>query len=247
MTTNSFSWPDNKRAAVSLSFDDARLTQIDKGIPLLEELGVRGTFYVSFWGVEQRLDAWRAAVARGHEVGNHTVLHPCSINFHFHKEHVLENLTLHEIETDILDANERIEQLLGVHPTTFAYPCGQKFVGRGENVRSYVPVVARHFRVGRGFKEEYHNDPACCDLAQISGYNLDLVSFDQIKPYLDDGIQRGAWMVFVGHEMIEGTRQTVRRETLEELCAYIRNPANAVWSATVGEVGEYIHKNTARL
>jgi hypothetical protein len=46
---------------------------------------------------------------------------------------------------ELLAANETLEELLGVRPRTFAYPCGQRFVGAGENTRSYVPVVARHF------------------------------------------------------------------------------------------------------
>lgn len=42
-----FHWPEGKRAAISLTFDDARHTQITNGIPLLDEYGVKATFYVS--------------------------------------------------------------------------------------------------------------------------------------------------------------------------------------------------------
>ncbi|HXI40557.1 MAG TPA: hypothetical protein VNH83_11290, partial [Bryobacteraceae bacterium] len=31
-----FHWPDGKRVAVSLSFDDARASQVDVGIPLFD-------------------------------------------------------------------------------------------------------------------------------------------------------------------------------------------------------------------
>jgi peptidoglycan/xylan/chitin deacetylase (PgdA/CDA1 family) len=44
--SKSFSWPEGKRAAVSLSFDDARLSQIDTGLALFRRLGVKATFYV---------------------------------------------------------------------------------------------------------------------------------------------------------------------------------------------------------
>ena len=32
-----FKWPEGKKMAISLTFDDARITQIDKGIPLLDK------------------------------------------------------------------------------------------------------------------------------------------------------------------------------------------------------------------
>jgi peptidoglycan/xylan/chitin deacetylase (PgdA/CDA1 family) len=43
----SFKWPDGKRAAVSLSFDDGRLSQIDTGLALLKKLGLKVTFFVN--------------------------------------------------------------------------------------------------------------------------------------------------------------------------------------------------------
>jgi len=76
---NSF-WPEGKSAAISITFDDARPSQIDVAVPILDRHGVFGTFYVSPAGVEERLAGWRAAVARGHEIANHTFSHPCSGN-----------------------------------------------------------------------------------------------------------------------------------------------------------------------
>jgi hypothetical protein len=32
-----FRWPDGKRAAISLTFDDARFSQISQGMPILDE------------------------------------------------------------------------------------------------------------------------------------------------------------------------------------------------------------------
>jgi len=62
-------WPEGKRAAVSLTFDDARPSQIDTGLPLLEKLGVRATFFVSPNNLEKRLEGWKRAAAQGHEIG----------------------------------------------------------------------------------------------------------------------------------------------------------------------------------
>ena len=78
-----FHWPDGYRAAVSLSFDDARLSQIDIGLPLFKRLGVKVTFFVEPRGVQQRLGGWKQAVLDGHEIANHTLTHPCTGNYAF--------------------------------------------------------------------------------------------------------------------------------------------------------------------
>ena len=36
-----FQWPEGKKMALSLTFDDARLSQIDNGIPLFDKFGTR--------------------------------------------------------------------------------------------------------------------------------------------------------------------------------------------------------------
>ena len=70
MDTSRPFWPAGIRAALSLSFDDARWSQTSNGLPLLDAHGVKATFYVSLKLMEQKLEAWRRAVANGHEIGN---------------------------------------------------------------------------------------------------------------------------------------------------------------------------------
>ena len=138
-----FPWPDGRKAALSLTFDDARESQVDVGLPLLNEHGVRATFYVLPDGARKRLALWKAALAAGHEIGNHSSSHPCTGNFAFSRTNALEDYTLERLEADVAVANAALAADLGRAPTAFAYPCGQSFVGRGEGVRSYVPVVGR--------------------------------------------------------------------------------------------------------
>src|SRR5215468_4684453 len=113
MMDPSFTWPAGKRGAVSLSFDDARVSQIEQGMPVLESFGLRGTFYVCIPEITTSRDAWRTAAARGHEIGNHTVNHPCTGNFVWCKAH-LEDYTLAMMEADLTGAQTAIHQALGV-------------------------------------------------------------------------------------------------------------------------------------
>ena len=76
-------------------------------------------------------DGWKKAVASGHEIGNHSLHHPCSGNFVWSRKHALENYTLDSMQAEKTKANDLIQKLLGVRPNVFAYTCGQKFAGRG--------------------------------------------------------------------------------------------------------------------
>ena len=242
---DSFRWPKGKRAAISLSFDDARLSQVDRGLPILNAYGVKATFYVLPYRVEQRLSGWKKAVANGHEIGNHTLRHPCTGNFSWSREKALEQYSLEDAGRELDEANTAIEHLLGVRPTTFAYPCGQKFVGRGLSVKSYVPLVAERFIVGRGAFDEVANDPAFCDLAQVTGIDSDGLDFEQVEQLVDEAVADGRWLVLFGHEVGEPGRQTTFASTLEAFCRYAQDPANGLWVDTVAAVGEYIQEQRA--
>lgn len=67
--------------AVSLSFDDARASQMDEGLALFDKYGSKVTFYVNPPNMQNRLDAWKQAAAKSYEIGNYTNSHPCSGNF----------------------------------------------------------------------------------------------------------------------------------------------------------------------
>ena len=69
-TKSDFQWPEGKEMGLSLSFDDARVSQIDNGIPLLDQYGVKATFYVSFGNMLKRMDGWKSAVKRTRSCGS---------------------------------------------------------------------------------------------------------------------------------------------------------------------------------
>jgi peptidoglycan-N-acetylglucosamine deacetylase len=233
-------WPGGARMALSLSFDDGRESQVDVGLPLLARHGVAVTFYVVPAAVERRVDGWKRAVADGHEIGNHSLTHSCSGNFPFSRAKALEDHSLVRMRDELVEANRQIQALLGVRPRTFAYPCGQTFVGRGRGTQSYVPLVAELFLAGRGWLGESSNDPAMVDLAQVLGMEMDGKAFEDVMPLLDEARGRGSWLVLAGHEIGQGGRQTSRVAMLDALLPYAKDPGNGIWLATVAEVAAHV-------
>ena len=73
-------WLNNCNGAISLSFDDGSQAQLDIAIPILDEFGLHGTFYINPRDTSN-LEPWRRVGLNGHEIGNHTIQHICTQNF----------------------------------------------------------------------------------------------------------------------------------------------------------------------
>lgn len=244
MSDQPFSWPESYRGAVSLTFDDARLTQVDRGMAEFDARGIRCTFYVSLHNVEQRVAGWRAAVGAGHEIGNHTLEHPCSANYDFSRASraCTEDYALDEMAGELDGADRRIEELLGVRPVTFAYPCGETHVGRGADAASYVPLVAERYLAGRGYQHDHPNDPRYCDLAHLLSYRFDVQPGEQHVAAMEYAREHGAWVILSGHET-GGPDDSMLNVTVPRLRAvldYLGGRSSDLWVAPVAEVARWI-------
>src|SRR5690606_11678332 len=145
--TPEFPWPEGKRMALSLSFDDARTTN-PTGAAMLNEYDVQATFYVLPSRVRDNLPGWEATAKWGHEIANHSVHHSCSGNFGWPR-FALEDYTLERMRDELETANAEIEELLGVKMVSYAYPCGQTTIGKGSNAQSLVPLISDMFLTRR--------------------------------------------------------------------------------------------------
>lgn len=240
---SSFPWPKGKRMALSLSFDDARLSNVDVGLPLFKELETQVTFYVNPEPMKERMEGWKQAILDGHEIGNHSVIHPCSGNFTWARGKALDGYSLATMKQELDQASQQIEEMLGISPVSYAYPCGQMYVGRGKETRSYVPIVAELFESGRGWMNEVPNDPSYVDFAQLQGIKMDSKDFEtEIKPILNNAQKTGGWVVLAGHEIGEGGFQTTRTQMLKELITYAKNPENGIWIAPVGTIAAFVQE-----
>lgn len=234
----SFPWPQECRGAVSLTFDDAMQSQLDVALPILEQFGLRATFYVNPTPnfLEQRTQ-WATAQAKGHELGNHTVSHPCSENFAFISQNgrrSLESFSIADIEDEILEAQRLLDAAIpGQGPVSFAYPCYQPFVGKGAARQSYVPVVARHCVAGRG-RGETSNDPFLCDTAYLWSFPCERMTGAQMVGLVEDAIDLGRWTILTFHGIHEGHLAVSDRD-FETLCRHLAAQATRVWVPTVAE------------
>lgn len=244
-------WPDGVQGAVSLTFDDALVTQLDNAIPVLEDNGFRGTFYVNpgrrpTW--KRDLPRWQQASQAGHEIGNHTADHPCSCNFGFRKDgYCLENLTLDDLARTIDDATAFLDDAFPEQNArrSFAYPCYQSYVGSGVNRQSYVPLVARRFPVARGWGERA-NDPRVIDLAYTWSFAVQGHTARQMVDYIESALETGWWAIVCMHG-VGGQHISITDGDFRGMVDHLACNRDRIWTGTMLEVADYVVKRRTQL
>jgi peptidoglycan-N-acetylglucosamine deacetylase len=235
-------WPDGRLGAVSLTFDDGAASQLRRAVPALNEAGLQGTFYLNPRGEdwEARLAPWIAVADAGHEIGNHTLTHPCTRGFADRLDvPCLERMTLADIESDILEAERRLRAVIPHHDRrSFCYPCYFSYVGEGAERRSYVPVVAKHFVAGRT-KGERANHPLTSDLHDLSSWPAERMSGAELVGLAERAPAAGRWTVLTFHGINEG-HLSVAAGDLQELIDHLHRHRQRIWTAPVATVAQQI-------
>ncbi len=234
-------WPAGARAAMSLTFDDGLASQLAIAVPLLERHGLRGTFYLNPHGDDWRARwaAWAPVAAAGHELGNHTLTHPCSENFAFiSPERGLERLTLEQLAEDMDAAEQRLRALSGTETRSFAYPCYQDWVGRGADRQTYVPLVVARFVAGR-IRGERGNLPGRCDLHHLWSWPAERMSGAELIGLCEQAACEGMWGIFTFHGVGDG-HLPIGADDLAALCAHLQRAEGRIWTAPVAEVAGHL-------
>ncbi|MCS7264194.1 MAG: polysaccharide deacetylase family protein [Armatimonadetes bacterium] len=239
-------FPEGCVSAVSLTFDDGLKSQLEIAVPMLNDRNLKATFYLNPKGTKtesddwlQRWSIWKTVAEQGHEIGNHSLTHPCSRALGESLDvHCLEKMTLVDIENDVLEAERRLRLLTGVEERTFAYPCYQDFVGFGPTRQSYVPVIAKHFVAARGRGEYPDNHPLTCDLHYLWSLQAEYMRGSEMIGWVEWTAQRGRWLIFTFHGIDEG-HLPIPQRAIRELCDFLVKRRD-IWVDTVLEVAKRI-------
>jgi peptidoglycan-N-acetylglucosamine deacetylase len=251
-------WPKNKQGAISITFDDGMTSQLEIALPALNERGLQATFYLNPSGSEEdsghgqgwheNLEKWIPASRLGHEIGNHSLTHPCSLNINeaWLEGKNLLDWNLEKIESDVLEAKQRLTACFPEQKnTSYAYPCYESTVGRGINRQSYVPLIAREFIAGRAKGElrgELANDPIYCDLHHLSSWPVERQPGAFMIGLVEQAIALGRWGIFTIHGIREGHLLIGDTDIIELLDHLIRR-SDAVWVAPVATVALFINQH----
>jgi peptidoglycan-N-acetylglucosamine deacetylase len=243
-------WPAPYISALSLTFDDGLPSHLETAIPELDRRGLRGTFYLnprgdndenSLTSWHSQLSAWIPAAQAGHEIGNHSLQHPCSLNIPLDWAPNLLDMTLAELEQDLREAQRRISVVFPMqNATSFAYPCYETSLGRGLSRVSYIPLIARLFAAGRA-RGELANDPQYCDLHCLSSMNVELQTAAFLIGLAELSLAQGRWAILTFHGISEGHLPVAGVDFIDFLDHLVRR-GEQIWVAPVAEVATYIQQ-----
>ena len=241
-----FKWPDGAAAAVCLTYDDAIDTHLDIAIPDLNRENLRGTFYMQGSNISiERMEEWRKAAKKGHELGNHTAYHPCSNDLDFIvKEFSTEEYTVNRMMLELEVMNTFLYAIDGKSERSFSYACDETEVGG----ISYIDSLRESglFVGVRGGGPGVIEDMKSLDIFNVPGWGALEVSGKEMIDFVNEAEKVHGLAVFTFHG-VGGDYLMVSREAHAELLSYLGNNKGTIWVAPFVEIIQHVIKERKRL
>lgn len=240
-------WPDGAACAVSLSYDDSVPVHHQRVAPLLEQHGLRGTFYLLVRAIDNP-DAWKQVAARGHELGNHSLFHPCrrdAGNARWLAEYYdLADYTPGRFRDELAVANLVLDLLDGGRPRTYGNNCTHLTIGRGDQEQPMDPILAPMFVAARGTITSQPVDPAKPVFTRLGHFNGDNKTFAQLRAEIEAVRARGGWIIYMFHGVGAGTHPLfVEDAEHRQLIEWLDQERASIWTAPVVDVARHLQSS----
>ena len=236
---SAFRWPGGQRAAVSLTYDDGLAAHRENVAPGLEAAGLRGTFNVPIMSADFLAypALWRALAARGHELGNHTLFHPCrreSPGEHawLHEGYNLVHYTERRYRDEIALANWILRQVDGQSERTFANTCWDAWLGADEGRQPLEPILADYFVAARGARTGRAVNIGQVNLMNLGTTSIDARAFEDIRREIEAVVEAGDWLICTAHGVGRGAHDLyIDAGEHGRLVAWLGAHRDRIWTA----------------
>ncbi len=232
-----------KKGAVVLTYDDALEVHLDNVIPVLDSLGLKGSFYLSaaFPGAKNRIEDWKKAARKGHELGNHTLYHPCDASKQG-RSWVLPGNDLHKyttasIEREVAMTNTFLESLDGRKERTFAYTCGDTETGEG----SFIQAIKPMFVAMRGVEGKM-NTVSDFPVQNLYCYPVDDSNVDQLYALAEKAKAENAMLVLLFHGVGGGHNINVNLQKHTAFLKFLKDHSEEYWVPTLLDAVKHVQQ-----
>ncbi len=245
-------FPHPCRSALSLTYDDATPCHLDEVAPALEARGFRGSFYTPVHEeFIERWDDWAALAARGHELGNHTLFHPCrqTPGWDWIKQYM--RLNDYDVErwcAEVDLASALLKRVDGQTQRSFGNTCYHHQLGPNDAPTDLEDLIHPRFLCARGWAQEptYSIDPLQYDSRNLGTLPCDAFHLDQILEAIDLCIQRGHWLILTLHRVEdEPGEYTFSKEWHQRLLDALADRREQLWVAPLKEVFLHLEQQYA--
>ena len=237
---------NTKKCAVVLTYDDALNVHLDKVVPALDSLNLKGTFYLIGESpvVSNRISEWQLAAKHGHELGNHSLMHPCDASLEGRSwvsaDKDLSKYTVDRAVNEIKITSTLLNAIDGKTERTFAFPCGDTKI---DGINFYENLKT-DFVGARGVESEFQHINQV-DLNDIKCFAINGQSGEYMINLVKKAIETHTMLVFLFHGVGGEHDLNVSLEAHSQLINFLKLQENDVWNATLVDVAKFIkqHRN----
>lgn len=230
-----FAWPDGRQAAILLTYDDAiSASDLDVAGPQLDRARLKGTFFLMGKSVRAAdVPRWRALAASGHELGNHTVNHPCRRGtYDMPGQYNSESYSVGVLLTEIGVMNTLLTALDGKPQHAFATPCGHTTVGGEDYIGPLKASGLATFIRDASAMPAFAEGPRIMENGFVGTSGADMIAWvKQVE-------SAGALGVVVFHG-VGGDYLSVTAEAHQQLVDYLAAQRSRIWTAPYSEAMSY--------
>lgn len=236
-----FKWPEGKKAAVVFTYDDGLDGHLDVAVPQLDEFGFKGTFYCTgnSQSLYNRTDEWRAIAKNGHELGNHTLFHPCDgEKFDWVKpEYDLNKYTKEQLLAELKTANTLLKAIDGKTERSFGFTCGDYIAG-GKDFTDDIKEIFVAARCDGPVPKSMENYKTY----KATSWGVSNPSAEELIAYLEEVKTKGTIAVFMFHS-VGGGYLNVGADAHRTLLQYIKENEADYFTGTFIDVMKYVKAN----
>jgi peptidoglycan/xylan/chitin deacetylase (PgdA/CDA1 family) len=247
-----FAWPDQIQGAVSLTYDDGLPIHCALVGPLLHLHGVRATFYPMIQSdLRVHPERWMELAAAGHELGNHTVFHPCrqsSSNPHawLDPRYDLRNYTPAQMKAELEVANLVLHLLDGQNERSYGNTCCDTSLGSEAMQQPLEPVLKDLFVAARGALTNQVAQPAHgLDLFNIGCIDVAGHSLDDLRDVVEQVRASGGWAILMIHGVGSGTHDLYLESDVHEHFVRWLAQQKTIWTAPVRVIAGHFKQHPA--
>lgn len=221
-----------KEPGIVLTFDDNRVENWVKYLPLLDSFGVKATFYICKYNRFTNDQKKKLSIIKsyGHEIAFHSTNHYNMEDYVYKQNHTVDELMRFEVEAGLKLMNQD-----GFYPTTFAYPYGA-------HNGMFDKLLMRYFKSVRAL-----NGTRDFSKSIISTQNNDVLyglgidkssnrSDEDIISVLKSAKNNNSCAVFVAHEINTGSKYSITLSRLLSIISFVKT--NNLKYYTASEVSD---------
>ena len=183
--------------------------------------------------------------ARGHELGNHSLFHPCRSEPSARMEWLdpaynLVDYNERRLREELETASFVLQLVDGQSQRTYANTCWHRTFGSGEQQQPMEPILADYFLAARGGQTDKPVNLADIDFMNLGSVHADQHTFADLRAQVETLAQNGGWIIYTMHGVGLGTHGLyIDRDEHNRFTGWLGQNQDTVWTAPMIEVARF--------